>query len=146
MPFPGTSVIPGGWDAHHRPVAEGAQTSTGWVYRYNSAGVFNDATGKTEYVDPVPVYGTAEAAAPMRIVRDGVDTRVVIGEREVIQRSYIVTLPVDAGEVLVNDEVRVATASDPLLPGKPLWVRDVRYGSQVWERDLVCDNIPPANR
>jgi len=146
MPFPGTRVIPPGWDAHHRPVAEGAQTSTGRAYRFNSTGVFNNATGKTEYFDPVPVYGTAETAAPMRIVRDGVDTRVVIGEREVIQRSYIVTLPASAAEILVNDMVVAETASDPLLPGLKLYVRDVRYGSQVWERDLVCDNVPPANR
>jgi len=146
MPFPGTSVIPGGWDAHHRPVAEGAQTSTGRAYRFNSAGVFNEDTGKTEYFEPVPVYGTVEAAAPMRIVRDGVDTRVVIGEREIIQQSYIVTLPADAAEILVNDMIVAENASDPLLPGKELYVRDIRYGSQVWERDLVCDNIPPANR
>lgn len=146
MPFPGTSVIPGGWDAHHRLVAEGAQTSTGRVYRYNSEGVFNDATGKTAYHDPDPVYGTAEEGAPMRIVRDGVDTTILIGEREVIKRSYIVTLPAAAPEILVNDMVVAEAASDPLLPGKELYVRDVRFGSQVWERDLVCDNVPPTNR
>jgi hypothetical protein len=143
MPFPGTKVFPDGWEAHHRPVAEGAMTATGIIRRHSSAGVHNEATGRTDYPDPTTVYGTG-GPAPMRIVRDGVETTRMIGERQVVIRGYIVALPADAPEIRVNDEVVAATAGDTELPGESLWVHDVRFGSQIWERDLVCANVPPA--
>lgn len=143
MPFPGTDVFDPDWEAHHRPVAESAMTATGIVRRSNSAGVFNEATGKTEYPPPSIVYGV-DGAAPMRVVRDGVETSREIGGQQVTIRSYTVALPTDAPEIRVNDEVVVATAGDPRLPNESLWVHDVRFGSQIWERDLVCANVPPA--
>lgn len=143
MPFPGTNVFDPGWEAHHRPVANSAMTATGIVRRYSAAGVFNDITGKTEYGAPTTVYGVA-GAAPMRVVRDGVETTREIGGQQVTIRSYTVVLPADAPEIRVNDEVVVATAGDTQLPDKSLWVHDIRFGSQIWERDLVCANVPPA--
>lgn len=145
MPLPNTSVIPTGWDEHHRPVAEDAQTSTGWVRRHGD-GVWNDDTGETEFPDPVDIYGSEAEPAAMRIVRDGVETVRDVGERQVVVRGYIVALPADAPEIHVRDEVVIATASDPRFSDKKLWVHDVRYGSQVWERDLVCENTPPTTR
>jgi hypothetical protein len=143
MPFPTTKVFHDDWEAHHRPVAEGAQTATGIVRRYSSEGVFNETTGQTEYPPPVTVYGVDEAA-PMRVVRDGVETTREIGGRQVVIRSYIVALPASAPEIRVNDEVVVATAGDTRLPNESLWVHDVRFGSQIWERDLVCASVPPT--
>jgi hypothetical protein len=143
MPFPGTGVFHPDWEAHHRPVAEGAQTATGIIRRYSSAGVFNEATGQTTYPAPTVVYGV-DGAERMRIVRDGVETTRVIGERQVVVRNYIVAIPASAPEIRVNDEVVAATAGDPRLPDESLWVHDVRFGSQIWERDLVCANVPPA--
>jgi hypothetical protein len=143
MPFPGTRVFDPDWEAHHRPVAEGAMTATGIVRRYTGPGVFNEATGITDYPAPTTVYGVA-GAAPMRVVRDGVETTREIGGRQVTVRGYIVVLPADAPEIRVNDEVLVATAGDSKLPDESLWVHDVRFGSQIWERDLVCANVPPA--
>lgn len=143
MPFPGTGVFHPDWEAHHRPVAEGAMTATGVVRRYSSTGVHNETTGKTEYPPPTVVYGV-DAAGPMRVVRDGVETTKIIGGQQVTIRSYTVVLPADAPEIRVNDEVVVATAGDARLPDESLWVHDVRFGSQVWERDLVCANVPPA--
>jgi len=143
MPLPGTKVFHDGWEAHHRPVAEGAMTATGVVRRRTGPGVFNDVTGKTDYPAPTTVYGVA-GAAPMRVVRDGVETTREIGGRQVTIRDYIVALPADAPEIRVNDEVVVATAGDTRLPDESLWVHDVRFGSQIWERDLVCANVPPA--
>lgn len=146
MPFPGTRVFHEGWEAHHQPVAEGTMTATGAVWRHSSTKVFNEVTGKSEYPDPTAVYGEPDRA-PMRVVRDGVETTVMIGERQVVKRNYIVTLPAAAPEILVNDEIRVATAgADELLPGESLWVLDPRLGSLIWERDLLCTNVPPANR
>ena len=66
------------------------------------------------------------------------------GGQQVTIRNYTVALPTDAPEIRVNDEVVVATAGDPRLPNESLWVHDVRFGSQIWERDLVCANVPPA--
>jgi len=143
MPLPGTRVFHRDWEAHHRPVAEGAQTATGIIRRYSSTGVHNDTTGTTEYPPPTVVYGV-DGAAPMRVVRDGVETTREIGGRQVVVRNYIVALPASAPEIRVNDEVVVATAGDARLPGEPLWVHDVRFGSQIWQRDLVCANVPPA--
>lgn len=143
MPLPGTKVFHPDWEAHHRPVAEGAQTATGIIRRYSSTGVFNEATGTTDYPAPTTVYGSP-TPGPMRVVRDGVETTRQIGERTVVIRNYTVALPADAPEIRVNDEVVVSTAGDSKLPGEPLWVHDVRFGSQIWERDLVCANVPPA--
>lgn len=146
MPFPNTKVIPARWDEHHRPVAQGAQTSTGRVRRYSSAGVFNETTGETDYPDPVDIYGTEAEPVSMRIVRNGIEEARRIGERQVIVRSYIVAVPASAPEIRIRDEVVVATASDPQFPDESLWVHDVRFGSQIWERDLVCQNSPPTTR
>jgi hypothetical protein len=143
MPFPTTKVFHDDWEAHHRPVAESAQTATGIIRRYSAAGVFNETTGETEYPPPTVVYGV-DGAAPMRVVRDGVETTREIGGRDVVIRSYTVALPASAPEIRVNDEVVVATAGDPRLPNESLWVHDVRFGSQIWERDLVCASVPPT--
>lgn len=143
MPFPGTGVFHPDWEAHHRPVAEGAMTATGVVRRYTAAGDFNEAAGKTERGAPTTVYGV-DGAARMRVVRDGVETVREIGGQQVTIRNYIVVLPADAPEIRVNDEVVVATAGDARLPDESLWVHDIRFGSQIWERDLVCANVPPA--
>ncbi|MEU5157301.1 DUF6093 family protein [Glycomyces sp. NPDC021274] len=143
MPFPGTGVFHRDWEARNRPVAESAMTATGIVRRYSATGVFNEPAGKTDYPPPVTVYGV-DGAARMRVVRDGVETTREIGGQQVIIRNYIVVLPADAPEIRVNDEVVVATAGDARLPDESLWVHDVRFGSQIWERDLVCANVPPA--
>ena len=142
MPLPATSVFGPDWDAHHRPVAEGGQTSLGIIRRQESEGVFDEDTMETVFPEPTTIYGPAK----MRIVRDGVETATRIGDRTVVIRSYIVAIPADAPEIRINDEVVPATASDPRLPDKSLWVHDVRYGSQVWERDLLCTNTPPTTR
>jgi len=145
MPFPGTSVFHSGWEAHHRPVAEGAQTATGIIRRYSSTGVFNEATAKTVYPAPTIVYGSP-APGPMRIVRDGVESERIIGDRTVVIRSYIVALPASAPEIKIGDEVQAAVAGDTQLPDQSLWVHDIRFGSQIWERDLLCRNAPPTQR
>lgn len=145
MPFSTTRVFHDDWEAHHRPVAEGAMTATGTILRHDSAGTFNEATGVTEDAEPDAIYGSP-TPGPMRIVRDGVEASRIIGDRDVVIRAYIVALPASAPEVLVGDEVQATTAGDEQLPDKSLWVHDVRYGSQIWERDLVCLNAPPTNR
>lgn len=143
MPLPSTRVFHRDWEAHHRPVAEGAMTGSGYFTRASTDKVFNTTTGKSTYAAPTAVYGSAEEPVPLRVVRDGVDTTVAIGQREVTKRSYLVTVPVTAPELRAGDEVHVVAAGDPHLPGEPLWVTDVRFGTQVWERDLICDNVPP---
>ncbi|WP_026931224.1 DUF6093 family protein [Glycomyces tenuis] len=145
MPLPNTRVFSPGWDAHHRPVAEGGQTSLGIIRRQDAEGVFDPDTMQTTWPPPTTIYGVDEPAQ-MRIVRDGVETTRQVGERTVVIRSYIVAIPAGAPEIRINDEVVPSTASDPRLPDKSLWVHDVRYGSQVWERDLVCQNTPPTTR
>lgn len=145
MPFPGTSVFDPDWEAHHRPVAEGAQTATGIIRRYSSAGVHNDTTGITEYPDPTMIYGSPTPGR-MRIVRDGVESERIIGDRTVIIRSYIVALPASAPQIRIGDEVKATVAGDSQLPDQSLWVHDVRFGSQIWERDLLCRNAPPTQR
>lgn len=143
MPFPETHVFHSGWEAHHRPVAEDAQTATGIIRRHSADGVFNEDTGETTYPEPTTVYGV-DGPERMRIVRDGVETTRLIGERQVVIRNYIVAIPASAPEIRVNDEVVAATAGDTQLPDRSLWVHDVRFGSQIWERDLLCANVPPT--
>lgn len=147
-PLPGYRVIHPQFEAHHRPVAENVQTATATITRHTAAGAtFDPDNGQTTYPTATTVYsGRCRVQRPMQgeMARE-------IGDRQVIIRPHVVSLPADAPEVRIGDKVTVSpwsdsTQGDPHLPGEPLWVHDVRYGSLIWQRDLVCLNAPPTAR
>ena len=50
-----------------------------------------------------------------------------------------VSIRYDALEVRVGDLVDLAMAADSSLVSKRLRIVDIAYGSEQWQRDLVCD-------
>lgn len=147
MPLPGTKVILPGWSAHHYAVARGQMTAQGTIVRPMPA-VFDELLGAEVEPQPQQLY-----AGLLRIQRLAIGSApVVVGDREVIVRGYQVTMPlkvsgIDTAAIQTNDIVTVTVnPDDPYLVGRPLRVRDVRVGSLVWQRDLVCEDIGPTTR
>lgn len=117
------------------------------VRRHSSAGTFNAVTGRTAYPDPTEVW-----TGWVRLQRDfRGGGQHQIGDRQVAMQDLTLSLPADASEVRVGDEVRVlsfrdADAGDAHLVGRPLWVHNVRTGSVLWQRDLVVSDAPVTSR
>jgi hypothetical protein len=143
MPRPGTQVIPTGWSEHHRPTAESAMTDTVQLQRPPSAGVFDEIGGTSSY--PAPTVLDVVPARIQRLPRRAGGDEV--GDRPVEIQLYQVSLPVSSAEVRANDQILVVDAlSDPQLANVLLRVREVRLGSQLWERDLMCEEVTPMTR
>lgn len=116
------------------------------ILRHSSQGTFDDATGRTTYPEPATVW---RDWARIQRIRD--ERASEIGDRRVVYREATVSIPADAAEVQIADEVRVECyrdpdSGDPHLLGRPLWVHDVRPGSMLWQRDLVVRDAPPTTR
>ncbi len=144
MPRPDSRVIPTGWSEHHQPTAESVMTATCRITRRTAAtGVYDSSTGRTTYTAPTEVY-----EGPCRIQRAALTgTQAPIrGEKLTPVRPYTVSLPITAEGIQVNDLVEILTADDPDTTGKHLTVVDVRGGSLLWQRDLICDEHTPTTR
>jgi hypothetical protein len=141
-------MIPKGWDVAHRPTAEQGMTAQVRVRRHTAQGaVFDPDTGQTTFPDPTTVW--TGWARLQRMPQQEV-TRSV-GDRQVVIRGVVVSIPADTPEVRVSDEVKVlgyrdAGSGDPHLLSRPLWVHDVRPGSLLWQRDLTVLDAPPTAR
>lgn len=136
MPLPKSSVIPAGWSDHHRPTATSTMTSVCDVTRAGTGeGTYNPGTGQTT----PPAGTTVQLDVPCRIQAEIRDYVVDAGDEPVSFHRYLVTLPYDVAQVLVDDLVTVTASEDAQLVGKSLRVRDVLFGSLQWERDLRCE-------
>lgn len=140
MPFPATRVIHPDWSPHHRATAESTMTVGVRITRAGTGeGTYNPGTGQTD--PPAP---TEVAACQARIqARTAGDRIARVGDQTVTLRGYLVPVPVDAGDIRVDDRIEVTSVGpdeDPQLLGLQLRVLDVLYGSQVWERDLICED------
>lgn len=117
------------------------------IRRHSPASAFDPDTGQSTFPTPATVW-----EGPARLQRMGQSeyTRA-IGDRQVVIRGATLSLPADAPQVQVGDEVQVVSyrdpdTGDPHLTGRPLWVHDVRPGSVLWQRDLVVLTAPPTTR
>lgn len=143
MPRPNTPVIPDNWDAHHRPVAENAMTSTGQLLRPSSTATFDETTGRSVYPDPAELW--TGPVRVQRIARRG--GGIEAGDRSVEIQLYQVSIPISAPEPQVNDQIVItAIGDDPALPGKVLRIAEVRIGSNVWQRDMTAEETTPTTR
>lgn len=151
--LPGRGGLPAGralhqrWEQHHRPVAEQFFTAEIQVRRYQADGVWDDETGRMVYPPPEVVWqgwARSQRMTHMEVTR-------YIGDRQVVVRGVVVSIPVETPLVRIGDEITVLGyrdphSGDPHLPGHPLWVHDVRPGSLLWQRDLVVLDAPPTSR
>lgn len=66
--------------------------------------------------------------------------QVEIGERRIVLQFFIISLPMTAISVAVDDIVTItASALDGALVGRTLRVLDVERGSQITARRLLCE-------
>ena len=74
-----------------------------------------------------------------RIKPDSAPSESQAGEREVVTRRFVVSIPMSETDVAVDDVVTVtASELDPALVGATLTVAGVIVGSHVTARRLVC--------
>lgn len=132
---PGSQVVPAGWEAHHRPVPEGALTAQCVISRPGAGpGTYDPVTGKATPPPPTQIY-----AGPCRVQAQSFrPLEKAVGERPRTVHRYLLVVPLDCPQVLVGDRVDITAATDPLLVGTAARVLDYPIGSLVWERDLIC--------
>lgn len=118
MPLSTTTVFPPGWSQHHRPVATATMTATCTISR----------------------GGSQVHAGACRVIADRSDFRSSVGDVTVLVVRYLITVRWDTVDVQVGDVVTVTDAVDPGLVGREFVVKEVRYGSQQWERYLYADD------
>lgn len=135
MPRPGSRVIPTGWSAHHRPVAEGTMTGACTIRdpAQDTQGEFDDETGTYPTVPADPYY-----TGVCRAQQQKQPQVATTGEQRVSTHDYLVTVPASVAGVKLGHIVTVTSAVDPSLIGRPLKVVDVMRGTEMWERDLIC--------
>lgn len=118
MPLPTTNVFPPGWSQHHRPAASATMTGECTITR----------------------GGTQIYAGACRVIADGSNEVAMIGDQKLLVVRYLVTVHYDTNDVTPGDVVTVTAAVDGGLVGRTLTVKQVRYGTQQWERDLYADD------
>lgn len=150
MPLPTTKVFHPDWSDHHHAVAQGQMTAHGTVTRPSGVPVFNELLGYDVLPAPQLLY---DGLVRVQRLQPAVSaSAATIADRELIIREYQVSLPlavhgIDTAPIQTNDLVTVTACSDdPQLVGKVLRVRDVRLGSLVWQRDLLCEDVAQTTR
>jgi len=144
MPLPNTRVFHPDWSQHHHATADGQMTAEGTVTR-PGAPVFNELFGRDVMPTPELIYD-----GPMRVQRmqpGASATPHAVADREAMIREYAVYLPLSVNGVVTrpvqaNDLVTVTGCDDdPHVIGRPLRVRDIRLGTLVWQRTLICEDL-----
>lgn len=133
MPFPGSRVVPPGWEEHHRPVLATTWTATITFRRFSGPPAFDPVTGSTSRPKTVVYSG------PVRLQHHEVGTAgsTVAGAEQITTHRYQVSGPVEMD--LEKDDVgTVDTANDPTMVGRELLVLDIQRGSLLFERDVIC--------
>lgn len=130
-PLPGHKVFHPGWDAHHRPVAEGTHTTPAVFKRLHD--------GPAPYPLP-PNWDPSEVVwrANVRVqplTKQGRDP--VVAEQPVTMHDYQVTAPTGGPELRAGEHGDVVE-----VLGRTLRIQDITTGSHEWERVLTCtDNL-----
>jgi hypothetical protein len=140
-PLPGWSVVPAQWAEHHRPTAEASFTARIAFYH----------AGEPEPW-PLPEGWTGQTAfheADCRIQQLNREGVTAAAGQPTNLHDYLVVVPISTPTIQPGeggDYGIVVSASDPLLVGRRLDVRDVQHGSLMWERDLICTDNQTQNR
>lgn len=130
---PGTPVIPEGWAAAHRPVAEKTMTATASIREPGGTPGWDEEAEESTLVPHDP-YFTGPCRVQALATQAGL---AVVAEDPETVASYLITVP---ASVTATEEqlVTVTDTGDPALEGKTLRIRQVVRGSLRFERDLIC--------
>jgi hypothetical protein len=140
MPRPGSQVIPAGWSAHHRPVAEKTFTARCTIDRAGTgAPVWNATTNAYDPPARVVLHTNLECRVQHWRKFAQVDT---VGEQRVSTHEYLVQVPITVTDVELDQQVRIDACEDASFVGKRIVVTDIHRGSLMWDRALLCiDNL-----
>ena len=138
--LPNTKVIPNGWAAHHRPVATSTMTAPCTIGRISA--------GPPPY--PKPEGWTGEALTHTTVCRVQELKREgggVPGEQPTTERQYLVPVPLTNAEGEPLPDLRSGERGDIIHAlGRQLRIVNIMFGSQEFERDLICvDNQTQQN-
>lgn len=137
MPLPSTKLIPDGWDDHHRPVATATMTATCVVGPSVPGGELDPVT--MQYGDAT-IDALYTGRCRLQQLR-GEGQVSVSGGQSVTSLTYLVSIEYDADPAIeVEHVVHITDSVDLALIGRKLRIREVRYGSNQWQRDLFCDD------
>lgn len=95
--------------------------------------VFNRSTGVSTPGAPLELYSGRARVKPFG---RGASTGAQAGEREIVLREFVVSLPfsaaLPAGQMLLpGDQIEVVAAEDPRMAGRTLWATAQQLNSQA---------------
>ena len=139
----GVTVIPPGWEQHHKPTADGGRTAIVevWSGPLDGAPEWVYMDGREIRDHGILLHGDLTA----RIQRLGQASEVATGAQDVTVRTYLVALDREVGgDFTPRARVKVIDSGDPQIDGRYMSVLDIYGGSLRFERDLIClDNLDP---
>ncbi|WP_280523237.1 DUF6093 family protein [Arthrobacter woluwensis] len=132
-PLPNAKVIPDGWAAHHRPVAEGTMTAPGKITRSNGAPPHPKPSDWQPETDLV-------TDCTFRVQELKRENAPVPAAQPTQERRYLITMPLGkapAGGLRVGEEGDIVNTV-----GRRFRIMQTMTGSLLWELDLICtDNL-----
>lgn len=134
MPLPGTPVIHPRWNEHHRPTATATMTAECIITRQTNDGTTAPDGTWTPGGSSTIYTGMCRVVPLIRPARIE-----IVGEAQETSRHYQVAIRYDAPEIGIGDLVDITLAVDAGLVGRKLRVIDVTYGTEQWQRNLLCD-------
>lgn len=136
MPLAGVGalVIDPRWNDFHRPTATASMDAACIITRPTGTGTTDDDGTYT------PSQGTTIYTGVCRVVTMvRTDAVQVAGEAQETHRRLQVGIRYDAPEIRIGDLVDITMTADPQLLGRKLRVLEIAYGSEQWQRNLICD-------
>lgn len=145
---PGTTVIPSGWSAHHRPVVEATLQSTCAIR--HAGGTTAEDFDRENLVYPEEAAAAAHwtGACTVTDLTDAGGTTLA-GDQVIPTATYLVEVAHDAASETAIDDVITITAAgpnaDPTLAGVELVVESIGRASRAWTRAFFCtENQSPT--
>lgn len=130
----GAQVIDPRWNTFHRPTATATMDAECIITRPSGTGT-TDADGTYTPSPGTPIYtGVCRVVTMIRT-----DAVQISGEAQETHRRLQVGIRYDAPEIRPGDLVDITMTADPQLLGRKLRVLEVAFGSEQWQRNLICD-------
>jgi Family of unknown function (DUF6093) len=134
MPLPGTQIFHRRWNEYHRPTATASMDAECIITRPTSTGT-TAPNGTYRPGSRTTIY--TGVCRVLRVIRPAIAE--LIGETQETHRHYEVGVRYDCPDLAIDDLVEVTVAADTGLIGKKLRIIDITFGSEQWQRTVLCD-------
>lgn len=151
MPFLNDKLIPDGLADLFADTVLATMTAVIDIRHPDAAGEYDQASGRTPFVEQVPFYGADTGdglGAPARVQAQGTGPAdEAPSGRDKATGTYLVAVPHTVTEARIGDVVRVYDGGDDLsmtgpapgVPGLVLVVFDIPKATIILQRDLRCE-------